>query len=581
MRKTKRSWPLLAVGISLLGVLMLRLWGIAFAPTAPHARPDEDAFVLRAFDMYSGDQAFDLLVSGWPQGYFRIVHLLESLETAVLSLVWHHPVHLGCVYAVNPIAVQLWPRVFSALIDVVGCLLVGLTVRRLVPEKDRDVALPLGILALGCNYLATRDAHFGVSDATLLFTVCLCTYAAVRSVMDGPKYLPLVAIATGAGFGVKYAAAPLGATCMVALLCCLVRFKDRRRSTLWFSLLSVGAGALAFQLTSPGALIRFPDLWRSVTGHAERYGDAARLYLLDPDFNIGAGWRFHLFHNFPTAFGWPGFVLSIAGLLLCFRRDRYAGIVVAATTVASFVMLFAIRTLFVRYGGPVLPPLAVGLGLVLTASAAWMGRLLPRAWATTALALLLLLVFVFPVRLIVQFDRLMSVSDTRDQATEWLVQHHGSAVTEGGFAATQILDPNLAAACRPEVPPFLWRDVPSLPPMQSDWPQFIREGKGFWGAVAHNALENCQYSSPPREAAAFVVSGRGVLPCGKPGRTVDLPPLDPACYALETVFSPGNPECDGYLDLFDSMWLPYWGFGGWQHPGPRLEIYKNLCLEDG
>jgi hypothetical protein len=531
--------------------------------------------------MYSGDQAHEALVSGWPLGYFRIVHVLQVLETGVLRLIWGQPVHLACLYAVHPMAVQLWPRVFSALIDVAGCLFVGLTVRRLVPESQRALALPLGILALGCNYLAARNAHFAVSDATLLFTFCVAGYASVRAVLDGPQYLPLLAMATGAGFGVKYAAAPLAATCSVALLCCLMRFNDRRRSTVYWGLFSVVAAALAFQLTSPGALIRFPELWRSVTGHADRYSDAARLYLLDSDFTIGAGWKFHLLRNLPTAFGWPGFLLSIAGLGLCFRRDRYAGLVVTTTAVASFVMLFSIRTLFVRYAGPVLPSLAVGLGLLLTLTIGEIAQRLPRSRAIPAVVLLLLAVFALPLRLIAQFDHLLSQPDTRDQATAWLLEHQGPAVTLGAFAATQILDPGMAAACKPVVPPFLWREIPTLPPMESDWPPFVGAGLGFWGAVSHNSLENCIYNSPPREKAAFVVTGRGVLPCGKPGRTEDYPPLDPACFQLATVFSPGSPECGGYLDLFDAMWLPYWGFGGWQHPGPRIEIYKNLCLKPG
>jgi hypothetical protein len=32
--------------------------------------------------------------------------------------------------------------------------------------------------------------------------------------------------------------------------------------------------------------------------------------------------------------------------------------------------------------------------------------------------------------------------------------------------------------------------------------------------------------------------------------------------------------------MFDAMWLPYWGFGGWEHAGPRVEIYRNKCFAE-
>jgi hypothetical protein len=577
---SRRALVVLATGSSLLAALLLRLWGIAFGPWSPHARPDEETFIVHAFDMNSGDQAVELLHSGWPQGYFRIVHLLEAIETRVLELVWHHPVHLACLYAVNGLSVQIWPRVFSALADVVGCLFVGLTVRRLAPKEARDFALPCGVLALGCNYLAARDAHFGVSDATLLSSICIGTYASVRAVMDGPRYLPLLAVATGVGFGVKYAAAPMGASCILAVAFCLVRFTKRRRATLGLTLLSMIAGLLAFELMSPGGLTHFPDLWRSIVGHSERYTDQARAYLLDSGFTIGPGWMFHLFHNLPTAFGWPGFILSLAGLGLCVRRDRYAGALLVASALVSFAMLFAIRTQFVRYAGPVLPPLAVGLGLVLTLASSGIRAWLPSSAAGLAIALLLLVTFALPLRLILQFDHLLSAPDTRDQAAVWLVKQHAPAITTGQFSTVQLLDPGMADACKPMVPPFLWREVPKMPPISPDWPVFVGAGQGFWGAISHNALENCLYNSPPREKSAFVVSGQGVLPCNRMGREDESPPLDPQCFEIATVFSPGSPECGGYLDMFDSMWIPYWGFGGWEHPGPRIEIYRNKCFRE-
>jgi hypothetical protein len=31
------------------------------------------------------------------------------------------------------------------------------------------------------------------------------------------------------------------------------------------------------------------------------------------------------------------------------------------------------------------------------------------------------------------------------------------------------------------------------------------------------------------------------------------------------------------MDLFDYFAAPFTGFEGWERPGPRIEIFENLC----
>jgi hypothetical protein len=575
----------LAAAACLAISLLLRLWGIAFSPTAPRARPDEEVFVTKGLDYFDGRHAFDaeILHGGWPEGYYRIVHGLQWLQAEVLGWMWHRQVNLGCLYAVNPGAVELWPRVFSALADVAACLLVGLIVRRLARGSEQNVALPVGILALGLNYLAARDAHFAVTDSTMLLAICVCLYGAVHAVLDGPRFLVLAAVGVGAGFGVKYAAAPMVVVCAAAFFLCLQAHETRRRTTLWAAAATF-AGLLSFAVMSPNALLHARDFFEGLVGHRGRYTSGARSYLVDSEFHPSLGWHFYLREVMPTAFGWPGFILGIVGLVLLLRRERRAAVVLIVAALANFGTIAFVRAMFVRYAAPVLPPLAVGLGLSLAMAFAWFRQRL--SWGPRLLAgcALIGVVFWSPVRLIVQLDRLLSAPDTRDLATEWLLKQgpNSPAVTQGWYSHVRLLEPESVEACRPVIPPWLWREVARLPApaVESNWPDLVKAGKAGWGAIGHSAIDQSTGDSPGRPSARFVLDTGGLLPCGREGRHDEHAPLELPCYAPVSEIHPGSSTCNGYFDVYDAMWIPFRGFEGQTNPGPRIRIYENYCRKE-
>jgi hypothetical protein len=552
------------------------LWGIDFSQTAPRARPDEETFIAEAFAYFRGDRGLEILRTGWPEGFFRLVHSLEWLEAVILRVLWGRPVHMACLYAVHPLAVQLWPRVFSALIDVGSCLLVGLTARRLARTEERAWALSLGILALGCNYLVARDAHFGVSDATMLFTLCLALYALVRAVTERPEFLVLAGAAVGMGFGIKYAAVPWVVACLVAFYVCLRRF-PRPRRTLVIGLLSLLGAVFTFGWVSPNALPHFGVFFAELANHAGRYGADGRGYRIDPEFAVPAGWRYYLGDILPTAFGGWGFVFSLVGVGLCWRRDRGVGLVLATAAFAAFTALVNLQALFARYAQPMIPPLAVGLGLCLATAcaAAVQRRSAPRMFGA---ALLVVLALGIPAARTVELDRLLSAPDTRDQASRWLLEHGGGpTVSQGWYTEVHLLDPESLEACRGQVPPWLWREVPTTPACANDWKEWMHKGQGAWGQMAHHVVDVGRWSIRPREGARYVVAGQGLLTCGRFARNGRDLPLGPPCYQLVASFSPGIQDCHGSMDVFDAMWVPFRGFGGQRFPGPRLDIYENHC----
>jgi hypothetical protein len=566
---------------SLLFAAAIRIYGIHFGPTAPRARPDEEIIITRGFDLADGgDHAEEIFGSGWPEGIFRLARLSVSAEATVLSAIFRQRVNPACLYAFNPGAIELPLRLVSAFADVLSCLLGALMVRSLSRKGDETVALLAGALAFGCNYLLVRDAHFAVSDALLTFFCTLCLYFGLRAAKEGPRFLPLVAAAAGAGFGVKYSAVAMAGTCLAAAIASLWGPPSRRRHWALLGLLSVAAAFAAFWIVSPSAFGHFKSFWGGVTSHGYRYDEGARGHLLDPSYQIPPGWKFHLFTNLPIAFGAVGLILAFVGLPLCSLRQGRVSIVLWGSVLSALAMLFPIKAQFVRYAAPAIPGLAVSLGFLLAQLAGWARvRLRPLSIGLAAAAAGFALLP--PARTALGFDHLMAQPDTRDLASRWLLQHgvKTGAVSEGWYAQTQLMEPGAAAACAPEVPAALNPGVPFLPKGTNGYRDAIARGPAGWGAIAHDSIDHYIWGSPGRDPASYVLSGQGFLAGGKLGHAEDHGPFPPDCYTLVDVIDPGRMGPDATMDLFDAFYVPYQGFKGQVLPGPRVQIYEHTCVK--
>jgi hypothetical protein len=557
--------------------------------TSPRGRPDEEYFLERGFRYISQTNSAEvgkkMLIDGWPEGWPRLISALQRLEATILGLLSRRPVNLGCLYAVNPVAVELAPRLFSAVLGTAACLLVGLTVRRIVDPASRTWALAVGIASLGLNYQAGRDAHFAVSDASLIFFIALCLYALIRAVDDSPKWLLLAGAAAGAGFGIKYAAASLAFPCVIGGVSCLVRMRGRR---IQVSLFGIGAfllGIGALGVLSPRAVTNFQLTWQGLVGHGDRYVDArASGYLLDPAAVLVPGWRFHLTTTLPTAFGWVGFASAVGGLAVVWRRDRWAAAVLTGSALGAFAFVAPVSLLFVRYASPMLPALTIALGVLLASIWPFFRARLSGRPAAAGTVVLMCAVLLPPGLRLAAFDRLMARPDSRDLATEW-VMSQGPGTTligEGQWAQVQSIEAGAQAACREVIPDWLDRPAPALPDNPGrprDWNGMVANAAAGWETIAHEALFDdwCE-RAPPVLTSEFIAQGRAALPCGKQGKAIWLHQLDPTCFKPVMTFEPGPLACDDYVDLFDSFYVPYDGFSSTKYPGPTTEIFQNVCL---
>jgi hypothetical protein len=574
----RRFLALVFVALVLGLGLFVRVYGIGFAPSSPRARPDEDIFIQRAFEAIIESPGRTILRSGWPEGFFRIEYALLGLEHRVLELVDGQTVNMGCLYALNPGAVELPGRLFSAFCDLLTCILIGLMVRRLAPANIRPFAFAIGLLAYAFNYLAVRDAHFGVSDATLLAAFTLSLYFAMRAVLDEPVLLLAAGAAAGAAVGVKYSAVALAIPLLVASVGILAR-PSRKGRALLLCVAAAAAAVVTLVLVSP-TIGRHPiDFLNGILLHRFRYDSSVLEQTMDRSWDPIPWWKFYLFEDLPAAFGIPGLVLAVLGLGLL-AEYPWAGAILLGSCLATTATLFGLQMLFSRYAAPLLPPLAVGLGYTLVRVLSLLLRRLPRAFALLAFGGLAAAAVVPPLLTSLQFGRLLARPSTYEIASRWLLLQGADrrAVAQGWYAQIQLLDPASEKACAAVVPAWLNPGVPMMPEVGSHWDVAVEAGDIGWVFIAREAVNKYVFDLAGWEHADYVAVGRIALPCDRPaGPMEERLPLDDGCFEVAAVVSPGDLACSSKMDIFDYFAAPFIGFDGWQRIGPRIEILKNIC----
>jgi len=552
--------------------IAVRLWGIGFGAHVPLARPDEEIFLMSGYSYFGTPSAADTLgVTGWPMGFVRVVHVVERLERLIFRTPSGEPANLGCLYMLRPTAVLLGVRLVSVLADVLTCLVVGLTARRLARRDHAQLALGFGIIAYAVNYLAAREAHNGMMNSTLALTIALATLACVRAVQDSPWWLAAAGALSGAAFGVKYSAAPLLFACLAAGIGCL-RLQPHRGRTLGIGALALVAAIFGVWAVSPEIFTNLEPFWRGLMSAVGRYQPSFN-GMLDLSWHPIPGWRFHLFTNLPTAFGWCGYVLAVAGLVVGLRDRGWEAAPVVAHAAGAALMLAPVTQLFVRYGIPILPALAVGLALALTRLSILAQERISPLQASLAFSLVAVLALGPPLVRAVQYDHILSQPDTRELAQQWLLDHGGTGASLGYYQRIHLVEPSWEEACRGKVPSWAEGRIAETP---DNGPPFWHDLVGHDPDSLIQETLDAAFKGNNVPAADYLFWPAPIVMCGKQGRLEGPNPAG-QCFQLVDTISPGTPACGDLFDMFDSFFVPYTAFDGVIRPGPRVEIFKNLC----
>jgi hypothetical protein len=389
----------LLTGLTLLA-LLLRLGGLDWQ--LPHALYYDEA-------KYAGPAASSALqIAGQRPDYrnpslFR--HLL-TLELRLLNPFLARPAApLEADYQLHATAL-LAARLTSALLGTASVVLLYLAGCTLLGPAGGLLAGAL----LAVNFLHVHLAHFGLNDvpATFFLVAALVPAATLLERPSARGYL-LSGLCAGLATAAKY---NCGIVLAVPLAIWLLQ--ATRRPACPGRLLGpllLGLGALV------GVLLGMPEVVGSFSQVQEGFRDQAALGADrwngqddDPVLQLYG-------QTLLRAFGLPGVLVLLAGLLLLWRRPRL-GLVLLAGPLLYLAVMLNQALFFARFALPLVPfgCLLAAYGLQQVCARVPSPRLQTALLVAAALAVL-----AWPLLLSIRHDRLTAQPDTRVQAWRWVL----------------------------------------------------------------------------------------------------------------------------------------------------------------
>jgi len=442
--------------------------------------------------------------------YPPLAFYLFAAAEAVAGLV--HP--LGAATRVDPGAAYLAGRAVSALAFVASVAFVSATGRR----SDGLAGGLVAALGLALAPLAVRQAHFATTDVVAMAFVAAAIWAGARAA--SPRAFLLAGVLAGLAAATRYTA---GLVAVVPLALALLS-EDR-----WRRAAAVVAGSAAAFLGVVGLAGHPTDYARGLAFLGGRAGQ---------QYGTPIGLVYHPTVSLPYGLGFGTYALALAGVVLALVRRRPLDVALLAYLGASLAVVGFSHEVFWRYVLPMLPALCVLAGGLVR-----LARDRRTLWAGTAAALLLMAPSAYAS---ITTDRLLGAEDTRQQAAGWLLRTApaGSELRIDSYWAQPFYDaPELER--RPLHPLYVTGNAVADSFEQGRFTDRFAVNRP--GSPCYTLVE----SGPPWQAPA--------------------PATDRAPAAVFTPYA-GAPPQVGRYDPLDAFYLPIWGFGGLERPGPTVAI---------
>jgi Dolichyl-phosphate-mannose-protein mannosyltransferase len=489
----------------------LAFWSIGFG--LPYLfRPDEDIMVGRSVHM-ALDHSIDPLFFNYPPLGFYLFALAE----AALGLFPGQ--HLGPASQVDPSAEYLVARALSALAVVSAVGMVYLAGRQAYGRAAGLIAAS----ALALSPLAIRQAHFATTDGLAMAMVAAALWAALRARSRG-GYVVAGAVCSLAA-ATKYTA---GAALVFVLAMALLG-RDRPAR----AIAAIGGAAVSFVLVMASA------------GHPREYlqglaflgGRAGAAY-----GGLPIGWIYHPAISLPFGLGIGTYAMALTGIVLALSRRRRVDLALVAFLLVYGSVIGFSHEVFFRYVLPMLPALCLLAGGLL--------RLARPGVQRSMVALAALLLMVPGAAASIDGDRLLGATDTRQLAADWLMANApaGSELRISSYWSQPFYDQSEVQ--RKRLNPLY---------VSGNWTADSFEQGRFTARFRTNRV-----GSP-----CFVISASG------PPWQGPLPATPKRPVAVFRPHSGTALIAGGVYDRIDSFYLPIWGFGNLDRPGPSIAIVEG------
>jgi hypothetical protein len=527
-----RGERLLFAAILGLGAF-LRIWGLTFGLPHPEARPDETIVVITALG---------LLFAGLNPKFF-IWPSLEFYTVAALYRVGWEIGHLRGLYQLKfdmfkAAAVHISPYVMvpRALAVLAALITIWLVFRLADRLTDRATALTAAFF-VATAFVHVRDSHFGVTDVPMTAMVVAAVLSLTRVVDDPTRMRRWVVsgVLCGLAASTKYnGGLVLAAALATAAVILGQSTPDRRKQILRGAAALVAATLVAFLCTSPYVLIDWPHFSEAMRFDFE---------VLDRGhgMSLDIGWLHHLRFSLWYGLGPALLVAGLLGIPLLTAKAWRDAVVLCTFPLLFFLVVGRGHSVFLRYIVPVVPFLCItgAFALVWTVR-----RFASAATAPKIIALAAVAMAIPSLARAIAFDHLISQTDTRVLAQEWIANHVQPDEQVGQIPPVLIY------------PDFGVAKPANLVTFDINQKAFISGTGGkiapAWIVVPTSPLQ--VYTVAPEELTTVVT----------------------AEYTREiTIPATRGPEPAEWFDQQDLFFMPFSTFSMRERPGPEIQIYRR------
>jgi hypothetical protein len=398
-------WPwMLAVGLLLLGSLLLRLWGSDHG--LPYAyNSDENAhFVPRAIGIYGHEWNPDYFVN--PPAYTYVLHIVFT--------VWFGGREgVSRLFATDPTEVWVVARTVSA---VLGTMAVGLLYLAGAKLFDRRVGL-LSAAVFSVAFLPVFYSHMALNDVPMLAPICLGIWGIAGVVRTGrTRDFVLAGVGLGLACATKYTA---GIVLLPLLVAAGVQFAAPGGRVLAARglILSGICAIAAFVVANPYAVLDFAAFWDGITHQSSAAGeDQGKLGLVHEN-----GFLYYLW-SFTWGLGWVPLLAALAAVPLLWLDERRLVWLLVPAPILFVLFMGTQERYFGRWLLPVFPFVCMLAAYAAVEAADRVGKRWP-ALKPTLLAIGAVALCAQGVVYSLHIGQVLSREDTRNLAREWLVDH--------------------------------------------------------------------------------------------------------------------------------------------------------------